>query len=208
MGGRPTTFTVNGHPLPQVVSALQKSIRRGKLDDAIYWAVDMDLSNFGAYLWRRLRYIASEDVGLGQPGIAADVRACYENWLEYTKQGRDARLFTIHAVIALTLATKSRLVDWALIAHYGAHDMKRREIPDYALDQHTAQGKRMGRGTDHFVDEGSKLAPTMGYSVPMEEILADEKEYREMARELGHQGVKPAEPPAKAHQTTLGEDEE
>ena len=30
-------------------------------------------------------------------------------------------------------------------------------IPDYALDKHTASGKRMGRGLTHFVTEASKL---------------------------------------------------
>jgi hypothetical protein len=33
--------TVNGHLLPEVVSALQKGIRRGLADDALYWTVDM-----------------------------------------------------------------------------------------------------------------------------------------------------------------------
>ena len=32
-------------------------------------------------------------------------------------------------------------------------------IPDWALDQHTQQGKRMGRGLDHFRREGAKLIP-------------------------------------------------
>jgi hypothetical protein len=33
------------------------------------------------------------------------------------------------------------------------------EIPDYALDMHTMQGKAMGRGLDHFRKEGAKLIP-------------------------------------------------
>ncbi len=33
------------------------------------------------------------------------------------------------------------------------------EIPDYANDQHTIEGKRMGRGLDHFRNEGAKLIP-------------------------------------------------
>lgn len=31
------------------------------------------------------------------------------------------------------------------------------EVPDYAVDKHTARGKRMGRGLAHFLNEGSKL---------------------------------------------------
>jgi hypothetical protein len=33
------------------------------------------------------------------------------------------------------------------------------EIPDFALDQHTTKGRAMGRGLDHFRDEGAKLVP-------------------------------------------------
>ena len=32
-------------------------------------------------------------------------------------------------------------------------------IPDWALDQHTTEGRRMGRGLDHFRSEGAKLVP-------------------------------------------------
>ena len=31
--------------------------------------------------------------------------------------------------------------------------------PDYALDMHTMKGKAMGRGLDHFREEGAKLVP-------------------------------------------------
>ncbi len=31
--------------------------------------------------------------------------------------------------------------------------------PDYALDMHTMKGKAMGRGLDHFREEGAKLDP-------------------------------------------------
>jgi len=32
-------------------------------------------------------------------------------------------------------------------------------IPDWANDQHTLQGRKMGRGLDHFRKEGAKLIP-------------------------------------------------
>ena len=32
-------------------------------------------------------------------------------------------------------------------------------IPDFALDQHTLEGRKMGRGLDHFRSEGAKLVP-------------------------------------------------
>ena len=36
------------------------------------------------------------------------------------------------------------------------------EIPDYALDMHTRRGGKMGRGINHFYEEGSKVSPDMG----------------------------------------------
>jgi hypothetical protein len=32
-------------------------------------------------------------------------------------------------------------------------------IPDWANDQHTLAGRRLGRGLDHFRGEGAKLVP-------------------------------------------------
>ena len=31
------------------------------------------------------------------------------------------------------------------------------EIPDHALDMHTARGRRMGRGKQHFLEEAGRL---------------------------------------------------
>jgi hypothetical protein len=32
-------------------------------------------------------------------------------------------------------------------------------IPDWANDQHTLAGRKLGRGLDHFRTEGAKLVP-------------------------------------------------
>lgn len=42
-------------------------------------------------------------------------------------------------------------------------------IPDYALDMHTLKGKAMGRGLDHFRNEGAKLVPPPTESDPFED---------------------------------------
>jgi len=34
-------------------------------------------------------------------------------------------------------------------------------IPDYALDMHTADGKKLGRGLRHFLEEGAQVAPEL-----------------------------------------------
>ena len=152
--------TRNGHPLGEVASAFQKAIRRGLEDEALHWGIELDMSNYGEYAWKRLRIMTSEDVGLAEPNLAATVYALYQNWVDQrrkkdVKHGPE-RLFLVHAILLLVRAKKSRVVDHALITYYGNHD--HRPIPDYALDKHTGAGRRLGRGVQHFFDEGIKLA--------------------------------------------------
>ncbi len=42
-----------GYELPEVVSAIQKAIRRGKEKEAMFWALEM-CPHYEGYLWRRL----------------------------------------------------------------------------------------------------------------------------------------------------------
>jgi len=152
--------TLGGYNCGEVASAMQKCIRRGLEGDALFWATELDMTGYGEYVWKRLRIIASEDVGLAAPGLAADIRALYGNWVDQRKKKDERhgpeRLFLVHAVISLCRAPKSRMVDHALISMYeGARP--RREIPDFALDKHTARGRRLRRGWQYFWDEGARL---------------------------------------------------
>jgi replication-associated recombination protein RarA len=168
--------TVNGHLLPEVVSALQKCIRRGLMDDALYWAVDMYVTGYDEYCWKRLRIMASEDVGPAEPNLPATIAALYATYTDLKKKKDEAhapqRLMLVHAVILLAQARKNRIVDHALIHHFGNHAKLKRAIPDCALDKHTAAGKRLGRGAEHFCAEGIKLANESG-----------DDPYRELARQ-------------------------
>jgi replication-associated recombination protein RarA len=158
--------TPNGHQCGEVTSALQKAIRRGLERDALYMAAELDLAGYANYTWKRLRLIASEDVGLADPNVAVIVRVLYENWLEQRKADKNernpsgdspnTRLFLTHAVLVLVRAKKSRLVDHALMVAFEG-DRPAIEMPDYALDKHTSRGRKLGRGEAHFFDEASKL---------------------------------------------------
>jgi replication-associated recombination protein RarA len=75
--------TRHGIEFDVAASALQKSLRRSLEEESAWWAIEMARSGFGAYVWRRLMVVASEDVGIGgAPGVVADVRALYESWLD------------------------------------------------------------------------------------------------------------------------------
>ena len=78
MSGRTVRFgdlhTVGGHLVGEVTSALQKEIQRGHEREALHWATELALTGYTNYVWKRLRIIASEDVGLGEPMMAVLVR--------------------------------------------------------------------------------------------------------------------------------------
>jgi replication-associated recombination protein RarA len=151
--------TINGYEWAEVVSAIQKSIRRGWEEDAVYWASELDRSGYGQHCWKRLLIITTEDIGTAEPNLPATIRALYDNWRDFKKAkaaGEPEKMFLIHAVVLLARAKKSRSVDNATITAY-LEQMPYREVPDVAKDKHTMAGARMGRGFQHFIDEGSHL---------------------------------------------------
>jgi replication-associated recombination protein RarA len=164
--------TPNGHLIGEVTSAMQKAIRRGKEREALYWATELDLAGFGNYVFKRLKIIASEDVGIADPNATLIVRSLYDSWTEARKNPDEKdkffpRLFLIHAVIVLARAPKSRIVDHALIVMYQG-DREPLEVPDYAYDHHTAKGKRLGRGADFFFDVATVLVNKARFKDPYE----------------------------------------
>jgi replication-associated recombination protein RarA len=173
--------TVGGYKCEEVTSAMQKCIRRGTEEDALFWATELDLTGFGEYVWKRLRIIASEDVGLEDNSLAAiAVRALYDNWREQRKKDdtkhAPERLFLVHAVLALCRTFKSRIVDDALVVFYEGK-RETRKIPDFALDRHTQRGRRLKRGWDHFFTEGvgPNIIPDARYAKRAREIRRDDK---------------------------------
>ena len=167
--------TKRGYEFFEVSSAFQKAIRRGDEEVALYFAVELFNSGFDEYLWKRIKIICSEDIGLAEPFFPMTIQALYRMYVDQKKKNdtkhQPEKLFLIHAVLLLVRANKSRLVDWALITYF---DMTEKlPIPDYAYDKHNRKGRAMGRGLDHFWTEGSKLSP----HTP----LPREEEYKERA---------------------------
>lgn len=134
--------TLGGYLNSECTSAMQKCIRRGLEEEALFWATELDLAGYGAYVWKRLRIVASEDIGLADPNLCVQVRVLYENWIEQRKKKEDRsaaeRLFLVQAVLLCVRAKKSRMVDTALITIYEG-ERPRLEIPDFALDMHTSR---------------------------------------------------------------------
>ena len=72
--------TKNGYAGDEVISALQKSIRRAKEEDACMFAYEMYISSpqLLEKMWRRLLTISVEDIGMGDPMAAVLVNNLYQ----------------------------------------------------------------------------------------------------------------------------------
>lgn len=158
---KPTTKS--GYALDELVSALQKCIRRGMEEEALFFAYEM-AEGYDDYLWRRLLIIASEDIGIADNFAAVLVGQLYANSRVVIGSGKKQELADseqiAHAVLYLCRTQKNRYVDD--YANYVALRRERGwrpEIPDFALDQHTERGRELGRGEPHFCQHGTVVEP-------------------------------------------------
>ena len=152
-----TIKTKNGYVADEVISALQKEIRRGQVEDAAYWAYEMIISDLETKLWNRLATIAVEDVGMADAQAAVVIATLREAYFGFPAGRTERFLYGLMGAIYLASAPKDRMVDE--IYHCLQQGLLgKKEIPDYALDKHTARGRAMGRGEEFFWRESSALA--------------------------------------------------
>ena len=119
---------------------------------------------FHTMVCNRLMVICHEDLDTLAaphvfPFVAASVAASEKRYAD--KKVGEARLMIGNAIRAMARAPKSRAG-----CHFAAALGLRSQledyvpaIPDFALDQHTLEGRKLGRGLDHFRSEGAKLVP-------------------------------------------------
>jgi replication-associated recombination protein RarA len=151
--------TENGYDFFEVASALQKCIRRGLEEEAVYWAFELD-SKYSDFLWKRLTVISNEDIGLADPQVVVLIETMRQQSYLLRGSPGDRRLIATNAVVALCRAKKTRLGDDMAVAlnRRRVCENWRIEIPDYALDRHTRRGSAMGREWDHWAEHGCKLS--------------------------------------------------
>lgn len=157
--------TKHGLPADEVISALQKEIRRGKVENAALLAYEMAVTSeaLERKLWDRLCVISVEDVGFGEVHAPVVVNAIEAMTHRYRYGEGDRLLFAIHAVRYLATRHKDRgsdeMLNWIMRAV--EVEGQRPEIPDYAVDMHTARGQAMGRDIRHFLEVGAQVSPEL-----------------------------------------------
>jgi hypothetical protein len=174
-GDVPQLYTDGGYVLGEVISALQKDIRRGNEAQALSWALEL-VPKYEAYLWRRLNVIAQEDIGIANAPLLALVPSQEAQWFRFRAVGKDGtcRLILANTILAMCRSPKSRLADhFQCVVNQRRLHGARLEVPDYALDKHTGRGKRLGRGVDHWRAEGCVLHPDAELDDPYAEEAYD-----------------------------------
>lgn len=157
--------TVHGFAADHVISALQKEIRRGHAENAALLAYEMVTTSpaLEEYLWYRLKVISVEDVGFGEPMAPVLIQSLFEMTSACDHSVGERKLYAIHAVRYLCGCQKDRssdeMINW--IIHTVENGEGLPVIPDYALDMHTAEGQKKGRGRRFFFEEASKTEPEL-----------------------------------------------
>jgi replication-associated recombination protein RarA len=157
--------TFNGFQADHVISALQKEIRRGNTENAALLAYEMIITSpaLEDYLWQRLKVISVEDICMGEPMAPVLIQSLYEMTAACDRSVGERKLYAVHAVRYLCLCKKDRssdeMINW--ISHAVELGKTLPVIPEYALDMHTAEGQKKGRGRRHFFEEASRIIPEL-----------------------------------------------
>jgi hypothetical protein len=184
----------HGIPVDQLVSALQKDIRRSNVDNAVLAAYEMLTTSpeVAEHLWHRLKVIAVEDIGMGEPLAPVLLNCLHENYHAVT--GGEQTMMAVHAVRFLATAQKDRTSSEHndLVTHKVESGELVVCVPDYALCVHTKVGQEMGRGLWEWWETGAKLN---------DELETADHSYRDQLIEICRTAEKQGEDPqTPAHQ--------
>ena len=176
--------TKSGLPYDEVISGLQKMIRRGKEREALVLAQELFDSRYNSAVARRLMIIAPEDIGLANPLAVATATALCEGYLTLNEKRPKGNppvepIALYMAIMVLCRSPKNRETDNAQIAvteMMKANEISAKHVIDeneaIVVDRHTDRGKERLRllaaanGTTYeqeamkeFLTVGAKLEP-------------------------------------------------
>lgn len=135
--------TKNNYRLDEVVSALQKAIRRGQEERALYWAYEMIHGGYIGYFWRRISVIVVEDIGLANPEAAILCNALAQLNERVNRNGFTETFHPTMAILCLCRSPKSREIDYSNDWIDRKREMGwREEIPIESLDEHNEAGRQ------------------------------------------------------------------
>lgn len=155
--------TVHGYPCDVCISALQKFIRRGETEQAVYIAYELAMTGpfWLELVWMRLRLISVEDICLGNPLAQIVVSTLDKIRKSLYQDGGIHPMYFTHAIRYMCQSKKER--GSCNLEHLLERKLSKKVLPlyfpDYVYDKHTERGIAMGRGEVHFLREAAKVFP-------------------------------------------------
>ena len=114
-------------------------------------------------MWHRLKVMSVEDIGFGDVMAPVVVNAIHQFVKESDRSIGERKLYAVHVVRYLCACKKDRssdeMINWMMSAVDAGKALP--NIPKYALDMHTAEGQKNGRGRRHFFEEASRTEPEL-----------------------------------------------
>jgi len=160
--------TRKGYDFFIISSAMQKAIRRGDARVAGFCALELYHSGYHKYVWKRLLTISAEDCyGV----ITKEIWALYQSFNLVNEGKKDfskGRIFISKAILILSQVAKNRdsdhlqnfiydgeMVSEDEIREYADEigEIDKIEIPEYAYDCHTMEGRKKGKTKKDFFTE-------------------------------------------------------
>jgi len=174
----PKILTNRHYDFYECASALQKGIRRNDLKIAGYFGLELFMSGYKQYVWKRLLTVSAEDCdGI----ITTEIYSLYKSWTMINKGNKPqdkGRIFVSKAILILCKWYKNRDPDSLQCLVYdkkkGITDeevhkyvskldnLNTCRMPNYTYDCHTRKGKQMGKTKDDFfISERECLTPIL-----------------------------------------------
>jgi replication-associated recombination protein RarA len=171
--------TINNVGPFEVISAIQKYIRRGMEAEAFELACEMIETSKGYTTWllNRLQVISHEDIGLANPQLLILVATCCEqaNRLYKPDKTGPVKMIVGTMIRAMCRSPKSREGD-----HFMGIAMKHKRqqtapvIQEWTYDHHSVKGRQLGRGVDYFREVSTQLVPPQDAADQYEKLFYQE----------------------------------
>ena len=156
-----TEKTPKGYNPYDLMSALQKFIRRSMEREALFCFYELEAHGLYHLAKSRLNIIVYEDVGIANPGLLNSINSHIEKMDKWYKLKNGAwRLVLGNIILSACRGNKTRIADYFVcsVAAEIANGYKVNfNKHNFVFDMHTRKGKQMGRGSDHFYNEAAKI---------------------------------------------------
>lgn len=154
--------TLRGYSPYDLMSAMQKFLRRSMEKEAIFCFLEMEASGMYPHIRNRLMTVVYEDVGMSNPGLVNSINGHISAMNEYYKSNNGAwRLVLSYIVLEICRGKKDRTTDHFVCSVCNemalGYKLNLDDYADFVYDMHTRKGKELGRGMEHFDKVASKI---------------------------------------------------